>query len=623
LNDTQKPNVTASTTGTLSCANPTVTLNASSGTSGLSYVWASNAGFNASGNPVTTQQAGIVTVTATNPVNGCTNTASVTVTASNDKPILATVGGVITCNDTIINVKVNVIGNTTGLTYKWSGPSSFTNTTASANVKKSGDYIVTVTAGNGCSSIATAKVTADNQTITAQIETSKAFICSTDSISLTATSTSTIQSYLWSNTTTKNSTTATKSGVYQVTVTGSNGCKGSASVTVTDGASPIISLNADSLTCSISKLIIGATITWGTPVAPSWTGANNFTSSVLQPEVSAAGTYKLSVNPADGCPASAEITIKENKTPPVVKISGELINCEDSPVILIATSTAASFLWKGFGVDANTSATVTATKSGKYSVTSTGSNGCVSQDSVEVKIFPAITSSADMTICSSGNSSLINLTVGGGKSPFVLTDSSGVVITSTMVKPKTGLLPITIVDANGCKSQISTIKATLGLLAIDKTTTIVKDATGTQFNGSITLTTTGITGTAKYAWSNGALTKDLLGLNSATYCVTVTDDLGCSITECFTVKSVISTEDNILAQAIRVFPNPTNEILYLETTESIDIQGITLLNDKGQALSRFDRLVPQINLSLLPQGIYFLKIESQNGEWAMKRVVKL
>ncbi len=623
LSDTQKPSVNAAVVGTLSCANPSVQLNATSATSGLTYNWLGNNGFSASGNSVATQQAGIVTVTATNPTNGCTASAVVTVTASNDKPIVATESGIITCKDTSVLLKATVTGNTTGLTYKWSGPSSFTNNTASANVKKAGAYTVTVTASNGCSTIATNTVVADNQAISVEITKGKDFICAGDSIRLTAKSSTAIQTYAWSDASAKNEIVATKEGTYSLTVSGVNGCKGTITSILPKGGQPTISILADSLTCTNTKVKLNAAVTWQTATAAAWTSTNGFTANILQPEVTQKGIYKIIVTPADACSASAEINVKENKTVPTVKITGEFINCDNMPVELTAKSSAANFVWNGFGVANSKDTTVIAAKAGKYFVTSTGSNGCVGKDSAEVKIFPPILAKASATSCTMGSPKPIQLSISGGKAPFTVTDSSGVKITGNSVLPKLGLLPILVTDANGCETKITSISLSLSLLSIDKNATIVKNATVGQSNGSITLAVNGDSPDLKYAWSTATTIKNLTGLQAGLYCVTIIDGLGCQVTECFTVKSVVSTEDNLLAQAIDIYPNPVNEKLTIATTENVVIQSLMLLNDKGQLISQFTQIPTPLDMSLLPQGIYFLKINNDKGEWAMKRVIKM
>jgi hypothetical protein len=222
-----------------------------------------------------------------------------------------------------------------------------------------------------------------------------------------------------------------------------------------------------------------------------------------------------------------------------------------------------------------------------------------------------------------GSAKPIILSISGGKKPYEVTDSSGVKITGNSVPFKLGLLPIAVKDGNGCQVKINSVSVALSLLSIDKNATIVKNATVGQSNGSITLAVNGDSPDLKYLWSIATTTKNLIGLQAGTYCVTITDALDCQVTECFTVKSVVSTEDNILAQAIEVYPNPVNELLTIVVTENANIQSLMLLNDKGQLINQFAQIPTQLDMSLLPQGIYFLKINNDKGEWAMKRVIKM
>ncbi len=56
-------------------------------------------------------------------------------------------------------------------------------------------------------------------------------------------------------------------------------------------------------------------------------------------------------------------------------------------------------------------------------------------------------------------------------------------------------------------------------------------------NGSILSNTTGVNGTAVYAWSNGASTANLTGIGEGNYSLTLTDDYGCTITESTTLTA--------------------------------------------------------------------------------------
>lgn len=64
---------------------------------------------------------------------------------------------------------------------------------------------------------------------------------------------------------------------------------------------------------------------------------------------------------------------------------------------------------------------------------------------------------------------------------------------------------------------------------------------GGTADGSITVSPTKGTGPYTYIWSNAATTSTISALNTGNYCVTITDKIGCSDTECFTVGSCPAT----------------------------------------------------------------------------------
>jgi len=76
------PVVTLNNPGTLSCANPTVTLSASSTTPNLSFLWIGD-DFFAEGTTAVVSNPGQYILSATNPANGCINTIVTEVTGDN------------------------------------------------------------------------------------------------------------------------------------------------------------------------------------------------------------------------------------------------------------------------------------------------------------------------------------------------------------------------------------------------------------------------------------------------------------------------------------------------------------------------------------------------------------
>jgi hypothetical protein len=140
------------------CAGETLNLTAASSTSGVSYSWAGPASFTSSvQNPsisnTTTAMSGDYIVTAN--LNGCTNKDTATVTV-NPQPAAVTLSSTPSptgcTGDTLY---LNSTASSTGVSYTWTGPNSFTANTQNASIPNTttaatGWYKMTATL-NSCS----------------------------------------------------------------------------------------------------------------------------------------------------------------------------------------------------------------------------------------------------------------------------------------------------------------------------------------------------------------------------------------------------------------------------------------------------------------------------------------
>ena len=76
--------------------------------------------------------------------------------------------------------------------------------------------------------------------------------------------------------------------------------------------------------------------------------------------------------------------------------------------------------------------------------------------------------------------------------------------------------------------------------------------------------------------------------------------------------STVSLFEKHAVQAIRIFPNPAHNIIYLES-DLKDVQEISIFDICGQMVWSSDALVPDgkqslsINVQDLPPGVYFLR----------------
>ncbi len=90
-------------------------------------------------------------------------------------------------------------------------------------------------------------------------------------------------------------------------------------------------------------------------------------------------------------------------------------------------------------------------------------------------------------------------------------------------------------------------------------------------------------------------------------------------------STVLEIEDSDISNKVSMYPNPVIDFLTIKL-DGIDLQSITILNSYGQEL----RIIPvesnlaskTIDLSNLNNGIYFIKISSQNGKPTINKIIK-
>lgn len=91
-----------------------------------------------------------------------------------------------------------------------------------------------------------------------------------------------------------------------------------------------------------------------------------------------------------------------------------------------------------------------------------------------------------------------------------------------------------------------------------------------------------------------------------THEITITQDAGSSI-------PIGTAIDDIATQGISIFPNPVKDVLHIASTD-VRIEKAEICDASGRVVQIVSaESLSVINVSLLPQGLYFLKIYSSNG----------
>jgi Leucine-rich repeat (LRR) protein len=88
-----------------------------------------------------------------------------------------------------------------------------------------------------------------------------------------------------------------------------------------------------------------------------------------------------------------------------------------------------------------------------------------------------------------------------------------------------------------------------------------------------------------------------------------------------TYDASLSIDNNEFSKAIKLFPNPVNDILQIRNSNNVAINKIEIFNTLGKRVQVLNEPKIFINVSSLPKGIYLMNIISEKGV-TTKRIVK-
>ncbi|MEM6965613.1 MAG: hypothetical protein AAF573_12655, partial [Bacteroidota bacterium] len=351
----------------------------------------------------------------TNLQNGCTALDIVNILLDTIAPIAdAGQAGVLNCGNSTVTLGGNSSSGSDFL-YEWTATAGgniiSVNNTITATADATGTYLLLVTdITNGCTATDEVTVTEDLELPIAQATGTDTIPCSSNTITLDGTGSSTGNdfSYLW---TTPNGNilfdentlfpTINSLGDYTLTVTDlNNNCTATAVTAVAaEECVPTVIINAvGMIDCNQPTLVLDATgSSVGTQYSYQWTTTDgNITqgANTLFPTINAGGTYVLTItNDFTGDATADSILVNEMTDLPIVILSvNALLTCDNTSVsINSAGSTSGSeyaYNWTttdGNIVSGGGSAIIIVNESGWYFLEILNTNtGCSAIDSIEI-----------------------------------------------------------------------------------------------------------------------------------------------------------------------------------------------------------------------------------------------
>lgn len=260
------------------CPGSAVTLN---GTGAVNYTWSGGITDNLAFTPANTSTYTVTGVDS----NGCTNTASATITVNPLPAVSYTASSISVCQNSPVT-----LNGTGASSYSWTGGIS---DNIPFNATSTASYTVTGTDVNGCSNTASVTITV-NPLPNVGFVASPTEVCQGGSTLLAGTGAST---YIWSPSITNNASFIPSfTTTYTVTGTNANGCSATATVTIIVNQLPVVTVSLPFDTVCFHDGL--TTLTGASPNFGTWSGSgvsgNTFTPNVGN------GSYTVTYTFTDG-----------------------------------------------------------------------------------------------------------------------------------------------------------------------------------------------------------------------------------------------------------------------------------------------------------------------------------
>lgn len=133
---------------------------------------------------------------------------------------------------------------------------------------------------------------------------------------------------------------------------------------------------------------------------------------------------------------------------------------------------------------------------------------------------------------------------------------------------------------------------------------------------------------ASYQWIDCSDDSEINGETNASYTPVASGDYACIITngcavdttDCVSITVQTTAVDSEFKSMTKVFPNPVNDMLYIDSNEKI--QSLKIFSATGQLMYVANQETKSINTASYPSGIYFIQINTTNNVQSIKLIKK-
>jgi gliding motility-associated-like protein len=343
-------------------------------------------------------------------------------------------------------------------------------------------------------------------------------------------------------------------GVYSVSVTESNGCAKTGTVSVASAGSMSLTVSSQSVSCfggndgSAQVSVTGGTA----PYSYTWTptGLNTATITSLSP-----GVYTVNVSAVNGCAATKTVSVAQGVSLNTT-LTSQSVSClgaSDGSVQVTVSGGVApySYTWSPSGIN---TATATSLSPGIYTVNILTTNGCTTSKTVTVGQGNSLnlTATSQSVSCFGASDGSAQVTVIGGTAPFSYTWNPTALNTATINGISSGTYTVNVSSANGClgTKTISVVQGTPLNITVSSQSVSCLGAT----DGSVQATVNGGVGPYSFTWSpSGLNTSSLTGLAAGNYTIQSISSNGCSGSQSITVLPGLPLNVSIISKNVSCF----------------------------------------------------------------------
>ncbi len=514
----------------------------------------------------------------------------------------------------------NVSGGTEPYTILWSNGDVGPIATGLAEAT----YTVTITDANNCATFGTVDVGISN-TFAILFDSIQHVSCtgySDGSVVANATGGSGVYSYLWNTGDTTAAIDTLSAGYYDVTVSDMNGCVLTDSTLIVEPL-PLSATILSEFSTSCYYSCDGASTVQAnggtTPYNYLWdanTGSQiGTTATLLCPD-----TFVVSVIDDNGCQVLTSAIIT---APDTIVLVDSVINAScfqnmDGFIYtqVFNTSGPLQYQWSDSNfVLSQTGPDLLNVPAGVYYVNIFDSLGCNYLDTfliTQPEVVRTDMLSFDVS-CAGGSDGSITQTVSGGTAPYDFLWTDGDTFQDRMNIPA-GTYTVTITDINGCLATDSIEVFEPEPLIVEAQ---IYDVSCIQeSNGSISVFVGGGNGGYQYLWSTGDTDDEIFGQIGGIYSVTVTDALGCVISENYEI--LVTNEDCInIPSAFTPNSDGLNDTWILRNIDLYAGNSVKILNRWGQLLFESNGYGEpwdgRYNGNELPSGTYYYIVDLNDG----------